>query len=116
MTQAKSHTVRALAWFGPSESFGGSCGRDLDTQLLVLKSLSLLLLRAGLSFRWELQTKLWVCVPVVCSWFLMGKEDPAVLRDMSRGNGLFIYIVKWTLEDVPVELSVSLCHVLMRPK
>lgn len=35
---------------------------------------------------------------------------------MSRGNGLFIYIVKWTLEDVPVELSVSLCCVLMGPK
>lgn len=35
---------------------------------------------------------------------------------MSRGNGLFIYIVKWTLEDVPVELSVSLCHVLVGTK
>lgn len=33
--------------------------------------------------------------------FQSAKEDPALLRDMSGGNGLFIYIVKWTLEDVP---------------
>ena len=35
---------------------------------------------------------------------------------MSRGNRLFIYIVKWTLEDVPVELSVLLHRVAMGAK
>lgn len=35
---------------------------------------------------------------------------------MSRGNRLFIYIAKWILEDVALELSVLLSRVAMGPK